>query len=293
MNSRRQKQSLYLLTAAILAALSLAEPAQAYYWNSYGTRFFGTNLLYSIPYLASPLLGLNRGPYNANPVYSVSSYLRRSGQRAVTAPLVYQPYYLQNYKDDEPIYDPRDRYRPIKPQNYGQDIVSHATWKGSGATNPNPGVNSNPAGYDPFYAPIPNNGSSKTAPPIAPPVAPPINNQRALSAPYSTPNKVPHSPFNIRTPKKKAGAQPIADGFVSTVVEQFDGDFQSALGDPATRSWAKALGIINDDQITKAEFTPTRIHLIRQILLDPSLNSVSKLDAIKILLPASANRATR
>ncbi len=289
MNLRRQRQSLYLLTAAILAALTLPEPAQAYYWNSYGTRFFGTNLLYSIPYLASPLLGLNRGPYNANPVYSVSSYLRRGGQRALTAPLVYQPYYLQNYKDDEPIYDPRDRYRPVKPQNYGQDMVSHATWKGNGATNTNPGANSNPAGYDPFYAPIPNNGSTNTAPPVAPP----ISSHNPPGTPYPTPRTAQYSPFNIRTPKKKAGAQPIADGFVSTVVEQFDGDFQSALGDPATRSWAKALGIINDDQITKAEFTPTRIHLIRQILLDPSLNSVSKLDAIKILLPASANRATR
>ncbi|HMO19592.1 MAG TPA: hypothetical protein PKC98_01340, partial [Candidatus Melainabacteria bacterium] len=91
-----EEKACVLARAAALAGLMLlsASPAQAYYWNYYGGgRFFGTNLLYSIPYLASPLLGLNRGPYNANPLYSASSYLNRGAQRALTAPLYYQPYY--------------------------------------------------------------------------------------------------------------------------------------------------------------------------------------------------------
>ena len=156
MNFPKRNHLLYPLLSATLMALSLAAPANAYYWSSYGTRFWGTNLLYSIPYLASPLLGINRAPYNANPVYSISSYLRRSGQRAVTAPLVYRPYYLENYKDQEPIYDPRSRYRPVKPQNLGQDIVSHANWK----------QNTNNYNNDPFFTPIP--GSTNPAPPVAP-----------------------------------------------------------------------------------------------------------------------------
>lgn len=260
-----------LARAAGLAGLMLlsTSPAQAYYWNYYGGgRFFGTNLLYSIPYLASPLLGLNRGPYNANPIYSASSYLNRGAQRALTAPLYYQPYYLQNYKDEEPIYDPRDRVRPVRAGNLTQDQIVHASWK--------QGNN-----VDPFYAPIPgqptNNGQPTAQSQTLPPVAPPISSYQ------------PQKSFDFRN----STPAPIADGFIGTVIEQHDGNLANALADPSTRSWAKALGLTQDDSAPGSEFTPTRIHLIRQILLDPSLTSVKKLDAIKILIPASANRATK
>ena len=271
------------LKKGILAYLGLmlisAAPAQAYYWNYYGGgRYFGTNLLYSIPYLASPLLGLNRGPYNANPLYSASSYLNRGAQRALTAPLYYQPYYLQNYKDEEPIYDPRDRVRPVRAGNLSQDQIVHASWK--------QGNN-----VDPFYAPIPGQppytgqptGQSQTLPPVAPPITP----KPASSPPAASPQPQKSFDFRSSTPA------PIADGFIGTVIEHHDGNMASALADPSTRSWAKALGLTQDDSAPGAEFTPTRIHLIRQILLDPSLTSVKKLDAIRILIPASANRATK
>lgn len=273
-----EEKACVLARAAALAGLMLlsASPAQAYYWNYYGGgRFFGTNLLYSIPYLASPLLGLNRGPYNANPLYSASSYLNRGAQRALTAPLYYQPYYLQNYKDEEPIYDPRDRVRPVRAGNLTQDQIVHASWK--------QGNN-----VDPFYAPVPGQppytgqptGQSQTLPPVAPPIAarPANSTQHQKSFDFRNPTTTP---------------APIADGFISTVVEQHDGNLANALADPSTRSWAKALGLTPDDSAPGAEFTPTRIHLIRQILLDPSLTSVKKLDAIRILIPASANRATK
>lgn len=260
-----------LLFAATLAFMT-ACPANAYYWGSYGTRFYGTNLLYSIPYLASPLLGINRAPYSANPIYSASSFLRRSSQRALTAPVTYRPYYLESYKDDEPIYDPRSRNRPVSQANYGYDQVAHATWKGN---------------QDPFYIPIPDGQGSNNFPPVAPP-----RNKRSPAQKHQAPYNTSKHPINARHSKPAANSAPIADGFVSCVIEQHGGNIESALTDPSTRSWAKALGLIDDDKVIPSELSPTRVHLIRQILMDNSLNSISKLDAIRILIPAHANRAT-
>ena len=160
--------------------------------------------------------------------------------------------------------------RPVRAGNLTQDQIVHASWK--------QGNN-----VDPFYAPIPGQspytgqptGQSQTLPPVAPPITP----------------SQPQKSFDFRSPTPTPA--PIADGFISTVVEHHDGNMASALADPATRSWAKALGLTQDDSAPGAEFTPTRVHLIRQILLDPSLTSVKKLDAIRILIPASANRATK
>lgn len=269
---------------------TVPKPANAQYWG-YGR--WGSSLLYGLGYLALPF---NRGPYNANPLYSTASYLTRGSQRALTAPLRYRPYYRENYKDEEPIYDPRSRYRPQRLSNLGQDQIASATWKKNSSTLNSPIVPSYPTyknyqnptpsilspDYDPFALTSPNDGSSSPGAPGA--------NQSI--APHTPPSKAPHS-IPKAPPFKRKISSPIADGFVSTVTKQFNGNIENALQDPAARSWAKALGLVNTDKPLKTRISPARIQIIRQILIDPELDSVNKLDAIRILLPSGASRANK
>lgn len=289
----KHKLSMSFLLAGLLA-ISCQPIASAYYWG-YGGNW-GTSLLGSLGFLAYPLV--NRGPYSANPVFSTHSFIRRGAQRALTAPLFYRPYYLNNYKDEEPLYDPRSRYRPVRLQNIGQDQVTKANWKKPIVNN----TQQPPLGYTATQQQVPSVLSDDYDPfairyPEQIPVQNPSNNMPPLAPSYTIPNSVGSAnsvSSNSNVISKSEAISPIADGFVSTIVTEFDGNIALALMDPATRSWAKALGLIDNTKYKKDSFPQTRIHLIRQILLDSSLSSVSKLDAIKILLPrGGANRANK
>jgi len=78
--------------------------------------------------------------------------------------------------------------------------------------------------------------------------------------------------------------------FIDTVNKKFNGDISKALFDPATRSSAKSMGLIDDDGIFDADFTPARVNTIRGILNDPNLDAPSKLGAVKFLLPSKSSK---
>ncbi len=65
-----------------------------------------------------------------------------------------------------------------------------------------------------------------------------------------------------------------------------------ALGNPDTRSWAKAMGIIGDDVQDGSHLSSDRVEVIGKLLKDSTLDPVSKLDTMRILLkknPALTN----
>ncbi|MBK9141667.1 MAG: hypothetical protein IPM23_04165 [Candidatus Melainabacteria bacterium] len=259
--------SIIALLAVLLLQLQAPLPAQSYYYG-YPYGGYGRNLLYSIPYLAAPLLGFG-SPYSANPLFSATSYLNRSTRRLFTYPYAGyygvsgRPYVTQQYQDDEPLYYPRERIRPVRPGNIGVDEITHAQWRVHSQSAGSTGIPES----DPFADPV----ASEEFPPVAPPIA----SKRAPGPP----------------PVTGSGA-PLAVGFLNLVDTKFDGDIHQALFDPQARSWARSLGLIDEDQLFSQTFEPTRTHLIQQVIRDKTLDPVSKLNAIKILLPpGSANRA--
>ncbi|MCA9800688.1 MAG: hypothetical protein KC777_01815 [Cyanobacteria bacterium HKST-UBA02] len=267
MTARRRSGIRLALLAILLLQLQAPLPALSYYYG-YPYGGYGRNLIYSIPYLAAPLLGFG-SPYSANPLYSATSYMNRSTRRLFNPYSAYygvsgRPYVTQQYQDPEPLYYPRQRNRPVRPGSIGVDEITHAQWKGPDPTGSAAGYTGTPES-DPF---------ALTSDEF-PPVAPPIGSKRVPAPPPAT-----------------GSGAPLAEGFLNLVDTKFDGDIHEALFDPQTRSWARSLGLIDEDQIFGQDFEPTRTHLIQQVIRDKTLDPVSKLNAIKILLPpGSANRA--
>lgn len=84
-----------------------------------------------------------------------------------------------------------------------------------------------------------------------------------------------------------ASGSPLADGFVDHLVKKYDGHMGNALNNTDTRNWAKAMGVI-DDQHSVEAMPADRIEVMGRILKDSSLDSVSKVDAMRILLKQKA-----
>ena len=76
-------------------------------------------------------------------------------------------------------------------------------------------------------------------------------------------------------------AAPFAVSFINTVNEKYDGDIRRALANPQTKAWASSLGLVNGAKLNLSE---ERVGVIGRILHDSTLDPVSKLEAIKILL---------
>ena len=111
------------------------------------------------------------------------------------------------------------------------------------------------------------------------------------AVPTSAQSNVPLAGGMVNAVPSGTGAapSPLADGFVSHLVTKYDGHMGNALTNSDTRNWAKAMGLI-DDQHSLEAMPADRIEVMGRILKDSSLDSVSKVDAMRILLkqkPAS------
>lgn len=310
--SRAKKRSFTVcLVLAVGVGLSQAVPAQAYNW-AYNPVYWG---LSSMRYLF-PVFG---APYNANPMYSVASICRTVGRGATMLPPYRYPYQqLEQYQDEEPIGDPRDRVRPYRSGPDGVDEISYSGWRPS--TGPQaqlgsvsqplyPGYSGNqgqlmqaPPGYT--LQPLPQQAMApQTAPRVAaaPQVAPqfagvppqaymqqpaqPIVIGEQVSAKLEPPGYAnnPHLLSPAPTPLPGSPA-PLAAAFINHVNTKFGGNISEALFDAETRSWARVLGLVNHDDMFHADLTEDRIHVIAKIFHDPHLDPLSKLDATRILL---------
>jgi len=327
-----KKRTAIVLSAALFLSSGLSAlvqtPAEAYYYPFYYRGLGGLgNILYPLRYATYPLLGLT-GPAS---VWTSATPYRLATGRLTGYPYMYGPQMLKNYNDEEPMGYPRQRVKQKRfGQEFGVDEVNHAQWPEGeedarlasapqtvpyvqGATpgqlsvptyppGANFGVPSGAAGYPAGVTPgaagypagtagfagSPGFSAPQLRPDGSPPTAPPIVAKGPVTlAP------------NVRDAASTGGSgtthSPLADGFVNHINSRFEGNIEAALFDPDTRKYARVLGLVSDDNLFGIDFTNTRVELVRQILTDNSLDSVSKLGAIKILLNSagSANRAKR
>jgi hypothetical protein len=76
---------------------------------------------------------------------------------------------------------------------------------------------------------------------------------------------------------------PFAGAFINNVNSEYQGDIRKAMSNPQTRAWAQSLGVTNSANNNFA-ISDERSGVIEHVLKDSSLDPVSKLDAIKILM---------
>jgi len=85
----------------------------------------------------------------------------------------------------------------------------------------------------------------------------------------------------------QAVSKPLAEGFINHLNGNYQGDMSKALGNSDTRSWAQAMGIIGDDVQDGSHLSQDRLDVLGRLLKDNSLDPVSKLDTMRILLKKS------
>lgn len=317
MNAYRPK--LLKKSAITLALCLLAQfgSAEAYFYpGGYGNIVPG--LLSAMPYFGFSFL--NRGPYSSYPLYTLQNSLYRSATRTLASPYNYNssymnysntmnyamqdpsnyPYQPETYYDPEPWYQPRQRTRPVRAGVSGVDQNIHATWQNAVPSNTLAQAPAQPNYFvDPLRAPITGsvfNGSGTDMGPITPPgemppLAPRVVSKRGRSGYHNQNTPATRSSKNTPQIVQPASAGPLAQGFVSRVNEVYDGDISRALFDPEMRGWARCLDLVKDDDVIKLDLSPARVGLIQQVMKDSSLDDLSKLDAVKVLLRGGANRA--
>lgn len=255
------------LALAIGLLFAQAQPAQAQYWP-YRYLYLGQALLYP---LTRGLTGtLLYGPYNANPLYSASYFTRRAAGMAMQYPYIYgyNPTAYANMGYRNAGLPPNQNY------NYGLNNGDLAGTDGDDASLYNPPVQQKP---QPIH--LPNQAYQQTAQPYyaaPPPVAPPVNSAQPFSS------SVP--PVAVPAVPAVSAASPLAQGFIDHLNSKYEGDLSKALANSDTRSWARAMGVIDESVGDGAYLPADRLDTVSRILKDNSLDAVSKLDTMRILL---------
>jgi hypothetical protein len=101
-----------------------------------------------------------------------------------------------------------------------------------------------------------------------------VSGESASHSPIAVPNANP----------SQALGRPLAEGFINHLNSNYQGDMAKALNNTDTRSWAKAMGIIGDDVQDGSHLSSDRLDILGRLLKDTSLDPVSKLDTMRILL---------
>lgn len=288
------------LGVASLAGMLLPVPARAQ--NPYWYLYMGQSLLY--PLTRGLMMPYFYGPYSSNPFYSTSSFLRRNMGMAAQYPYVYpySQYANTGYRNFglpagqsvTGVIDPyTGRTNPNNNKNSnnsnnsngnGLNAAGTSSQATAGSLADGDGSGSNSSGSvgasgDPnnFYLPGPQTQSLYATPPQAFPSA-------SASSSAAMPPLAPAVAKGAGQAGDGKVSMPIADGFVSHLVTKYDGNIQKALGNGDTRNWAKAMGVIESESHDSGSLSPDRVEVIGRILKDSSLDSVSKVDAVRILL---------
>ena len=270
-----------ILTAFALVALFSTSVNEARADFPYWYLYMGQSLLY--PLTRSIGSGYLYGPYNSNPWYSTSSFLKRSAGYASQWPYVYgySPSTFGNYgyrnAGMAPNYDATNNY--VQDQSVYQSQAGQPAQPISLPATPMMPLAAMPYSSQPqapqITTPVPVSKAS-TMPPKAPTKVSPLHLPGALG-----PNDA--SAFNLSATTNMT-VSPIAEGFINHVVTKYDGNIQSALQNHDTRNWAKAMGLIDSDKIDGSHLSQDRLDTIGRILKDGALDPGAKIDTVKILL---------
>jgi len=112
--------------------------------------------------------------------------------------------------------------------------------------------------------------------------------------PQAVPQAAPDHSHHLSVPPVaqagKHSSPEAAANFIDSVNNKYNGDIKQALFDPETRASAKSIGLIDEDGLFDANFSPARVDTMRGILRDSSLDPQSKVGALKFLLPAQSSQ---
>jgi hypothetical protein len=304
--------------AVCAALLSTTTPASAQLGNlGYLTYGLGSNLLWPVRnmmYLPYNYLGQGYGLFyptgsvlgrmtgvglnNSNSYSGGSIPYANQGQQALQGS---QPTVQQQYTDPEPVTEPRQRVRQVRAgRKHVQDQISYAHWADPQNVHTGQSVPRNP----------PEQGGPQVAagtPAVAPDMPqapPPVAPQRGGGSPIPSPTppnpQMPPLPPRPELPPQAPtpiplgrGPAPLAANFVSEVNNKYGGDISKALFDANTRGYAKALGLVDNESIFTADLSQQRVTLIKQVMSEPTLDPVSKLNTVKILLNSNPQSASR
>lgn len=263
----------FVLAATLLLSQALPARAQSPYWFLY----MGQSLLYP---LTRGLMGsLYYGPYNANPLYSASYFMKRAASNAAQYPYV-APYYSPG------SFGPYGYRNAGLPPNYNYGLTN-ADLQGQSQTQQSDQslYSTNSAQAQPLHLPT-------AAPsPYYPPVGASNLNQPMYSAPpaVSGGGNAPvmatgGQDVGLTAPAAAGSGSPVAQGFIDHLVSKYQGDMSKALSNSDTRSWARAMGVV-EDGVSDGSYLPAdRLEVIGRILKDNTLDPVSKIDTMRILL---------
>lgn len=295
------------LPLALLLVLGLSQslaPVMAYnYYNysPYQFLYLGQGLLYP---LTRGLFGPFYGGYNSNPLYMGNFFMRRNASYAQQYPNVY-PYSPNQYS----AYGYRSGgMPPDNSNNSGNNGSNSGNSSGNNTNNSNNSssnsnnLNSNSNNAQPYGSNLQNNGGPFTLPgPQLAPGAQPYGFQSQSAPPAQSGGYSGYQPaggadgFSAPAPPQGFGmangasvpsgaASPLAESFINHVNNRFNGDMSKALSDTETRNWARSMGVVDDGVADGSHLTGDRLDVLGKILRDDSLDSVSKLDTMKILL---------
>ncbi len=258
------------LSALCLAAV--AQPARANYWG-YSPYTGSASWLWLARSLSYPLnrySGYNAPYYLANSLVWNATYAATQGLDGRRRQATYG-----QYLDPEPFYNPRSRVRPVANPIWGVDQVAYA--QGGPAqipavAAPAPVPGSYP-GWAPQAVPAGQIPSSSSPPGTAP----------ALSA-VGQASAQPPPPVPATSCPQRFNNAPLAQGFIDLVNRKYESNISKALFDPQTRSYARAVGLVDGDAIFDADLSEDRLSLIRTVLLDAREDPLTRVAAVRMLL---------
>ena len=340
-----KKKAQATIFALLLAAAAAVGPVRAQY-SPYSYLYMGQSLLY--PLTRTLGSGLMYGPYNSNPFYSTSSYLRGMNSRAIQWPYIYgygnNTYGQYGYRNGS-IFNQfgNNQNQNQNPNPTAADEPDNANPGGNtmNSTNPyqtqaqpqTPGQGSlnGQANLPPLVVPSSGGAPAASAPGtsygafgtsagggfaptnsnVPPPVAPGPKGKRSKhvkapkptqsssqAAPAQSAQSAQSGPVQMSPVQSAAGAAPqamakggmqgpLAAGFINHINANYQGDMSRALSNSDTRSWAKAMGVIEPDVIDTSHLSGDRLEVINRMLKDNSLDPMAKLETMRILLRKS------
>ncbi len=108
------------------------------------------------------------------------------------------------------------------------------------------------------------------------------NNQSQLQPQNQAQSQPPSAPAQAASAASTSTA-PFAMAFINNVNSEYNGDIRKALANPSSRAWAESLGLSFKGN-NKFAISDERSGIIERVLKDNSLDAVSKLNTVKILL---------
>jgi len=300
------------LPLALLLATAASAPVSAQgspFWYLY----MGQSLLYPLTRTVGLGNSFRYGPYNANPFYSTGSYVRNLNSKAIQWPYIYgygnKSYGPFGYRNAGMMPGTTGNANGNDPATTAVDEPDSADPSANTMNSPNPyqqpAPQANAAQAVPSSGGAPGGANNFSLPSWAPPAsAPPVASAVASSAPPVAPMYVPaakatpaantstNSSANSPAPAMtQALGRPLAEGFINHLNTNYQGDMSKALGNNDTRSWARAMGVIDENIQDGSHLSGDRLEVIGRVLKDNTLDPLAKLDTMRILLKKNADQS--